>query len=145
MARRPQPLPLGRRLQPRPGRPNPHRPAIMTTDLIAWLRAQLDEDERIAVDAALLADSERWTASARNGWDEIRDGRHRRVAEARNDERTHIARHDPARVLAEVEATDPRPGRRIPGLDRRDSQRGQLHGHRRPDAVDPPRARHGLR
>ena len=76
----------------------------MTTDLIAWLRAQLDEDERIAVDAALLADSERWTASARNGWDEIRDGRRRRVAEARNDERTHIARHDPARVLAEVEA-----------------------------------------
>jgi len=74
------------------------------SELIDWLRGQLDEDERIAAQAAPLADSERWTASARNGWDEIRDGRHRRVAEAHNDGRTHIARHDPARVLAEVEA-----------------------------------------
>jgi hypothetical protein len=51
----------------------------MTDDLITWLRAQLDEDERVARAWLPLGNP---TAA----------------------DREHIARHDPARVLAEVDA-----------------------------------------
>jgi len=62
-------------------------------DLVTWLRARLDEDE-LAARAAGRTDDGRggeWTAAGlRSAYD------------ARVDD--HIARHDPARVLAEVEA-----------------------------------------
>jgi hypothetical protein len=54
-------------------------------DLIAFLRAQLDEDERVAA----AADGPGWGPDS-----PLIDGR----------ELAHIARWDPARVLAEVEA-----------------------------------------
>lgn len=63
----------------------------MTADLVQFLRDRLDEDERAA--RACPGDGE-WTAWALEVYgpglsDEVR---------------THAARHDPARVLAEVEA-----------------------------------------
>ncbi|WBB73251.1 DUF6221 family protein [Micromonospora sp. WMMD1128] len=51
----------------------------MTDDLVTWLRAQLDDDERAARAWLPLGNP---TAA----------------------DREHIARHDPARVLAEVDA-----------------------------------------
>lgn len=60
----------------------------MTDDLITWLRAQLDEDEVAAFDA-----SAEWQAEASHLW-----------AETTEEAAAHIRRHDPARVLAEVEA-----------------------------------------
>jgi hypothetical protein len=54
-------------------------------DLIAFLRARLDEDERVALDG------ERY-------WHGIR------VESATEAEENHVRRWDPARVLAEVEA-----------------------------------------
>ncbi|MDG4749324.1 DUF6221 family protein [Micromonospora sp. WMMD718] len=89
-------------------------------DLVTWLREQLDEDERAARKAAAVCGchppATRWLFS-----EESTDGRilvvddphpdpRRRLARRWN--RTfdglfmaeHIARHDPARVLAEVDA-----------------------------------------
>lgn len=76
-------------------------------DLITWLRAQLDEDERIARAAAQHGAT--WRAGEpgiypsntathpgpiiTGTWGDLDD-----------DYAQHIARHDPARVLAEVEA-----------------------------------------
>lgn len=58
-------------------------------DLVPWLRAQLDEDERVAREALPgSSDMERYLAGLPRY--EPRD--------------SHIARHDPARVLREVEA-----------------------------------------
>ncbi len=88
----------------------------MTDDLITWLRAQLDEDERVAREAgtgrwvdrggnvvsAGLADGDfghlgYWVASASFACEG--------EAEGMDESHTaHIARHDPARVLAEVVA-----------------------------------------
>lgn len=51
----------------------------MSADLVTWLRAQLDEDERVA-----------------RAWLPLGN-----PTEA---DRDHIARHDPIRVLAEVDA-----------------------------------------
>jgi hypothetical protein len=55
-------------------------------DLIAFLKARLDEDVKVARDATFWTGGvPEWTARAEPDW-------------------VHIARHDPARVLAEVEA-----------------------------------------
>lgn len=88
------------------------------TDLVEWLRAQLDEDERIARAAAdTYGGSEQWRILRLTDEDygtewslEIAD----RVIPAglpgddedplRVDELHHIARHDPARVLRQVKA-----------------------------------------
>lgn len=80
---------------------------IMTGDLITWLRAQLDEDRRVALNAG--HDAPTWTydrdafSVASSAWP---------IASKRGDgsmplcdvDGEHIARWDPARVLAEVEA-----------------------------------------
>lgn len=60
-------------------------------DLVRWLRAQLDEDERIAWDAC--GPGNRWEVadSGASVSQEDRDA-------------AHIARHDPARVLREIDA-----------------------------------------
>ncbi|MFD5663436.1 DUF6221 family protein [Streptomyces anthocyanicus] len=74
----------------------------MTDEFLQWLREQLDDDERIAVSG------ESWTA-----FDESQQGTRRVdvdhsfervVACTRSWRGLHIARHDPARVLREVEA-----------------------------------------
>lgn len=77
------------------------------SELITWLRAQLDEDERVACEAtngpwaAMRQRPDRavycvQAAGALNGIPAMAIS-HREDAE-------HIARHDPARVLAEVAA-----------------------------------------
>lgn len=81
-------------------------------DLIAWLRAQLDEDERIAlatfdvnVRVAMSngAATPRWIPDPETSG--VRDeGGVSRVHHTWHREREHIARHDPARVLADVAA-----------------------------------------
>jgi len=71
-------------------------------DLVQFLRARLDEDERIA------QGHQQWSPS----WhqddcvNEIRDDENAGTVATvyRLGDRTHIARHDPARVLAEVDA-----------------------------------------
>jgi hypothetical protein len=75
-------------------------------DLVTWLRAQLDEDERVAREA----DSGRWLPEDKGITFEYRaddfhggEAQARLVADTRANQ-WHIANWDPARVLAEVEA-----------------------------------------
>ena len=71
----------------------------MTTDLVAFLRARLDEDHRIAAVAAGMDAGSSWVA---DDYDVLGDGT---AAEATSfPQAEHIARHDPARVLREVAA-----------------------------------------
>ncbi|MFD9949848.1 DUF6221 family protein [Nonomuraea sp. NPDC059023] len=68
-------------------------------DLITFLRARLDEDEQAARDAS----ADVWRKSERPSiWVSCEDGP---VAQTKYfEDAAHIARHDPARVLREVEA-----------------------------------------
>lgn len=73
----------------------------MSTELIAFVRARLDED------AALAASGETWSAFDETQGTRRVDVDHsieRVVACTRSWRGLHIARHDPARVLREVEA-----------------------------------------
>lgn len=83
----------------------------MTDELVAWLREQVAEDERVAQAAGGL----RWIRGEDSGWTGsfvIEDQAGVEVAGpgyegggVRSEEQAaHIARHDPARVLAEVAA-----------------------------------------
>lgn len=81
----------------------------MTNDLIAFLRARLDEDEQAARDAAVW-----WGDSDEPGealhWRRVPCGHiwHNHDSSIADEvmppHADHIARHDPARVLLEVEA-----------------------------------------
>ncbi|MER5843201.1 DUF6221 family protein [Streptomyces prasinus] len=78
----------------------------MTDDLPDWLRAQLDEDERIA----RAASPGPWEQSGigEHGWG-VSFGRAGAGVEAEDSDQgradaTHIAEHDPARVLREIDA-----------------------------------------
>jgi hypothetical protein len=85
--------------------------ATVTDDPVTWLRAQLDEDERLAQEAA-DGDGGTWYMGER--WNVFRDEDvapegcgdvHRLVVYGNvRSQSEHIARHDPARVLAEVAA-----------------------------------------
>lgn len=78
-------------------------------DLVQWLRAQLDEDERIARAAGGKYESgQRW-------WEDGRFGNDGTVGDERGSvvvyrtgvgrqHSAHIARHDPARVLRDINA-----------------------------------------
>ncbi|MEU3098534.1 DUF6221 family protein [Streptomyces sp. NPDC006967] len=68
-------------------------------DLVEWLRAQLDEDER----TARAATPGPWRAGVRSGFDAV-DGDGWTVCNASDVDVAHIARHDPARVLREIDA-----------------------------------------
>lgn len=73
------------------------------SDLIAFLTARLAEDEEVARDARACAEVKdgRWF----DGEDEINDDNGLRLATVNHPFVTaHIARHDPSRVLREVEA-----------------------------------------
>lgn len=74
----------------------------MTDDLVAFLKARLDEDEQ----AAKAATSGRWMALD-GGVMALEDESWPVTStetECERDDRVHIARWDPARVLAEVQA-----------------------------------------
>ncbi|MFB7776901.1 DUF6221 family protein [Streptomyces bauhiniae] len=75
-------------------------------DLVQWLRKQFDEDEQVARDA----DADTWRVGEGHDGGKVLMGQPGCVvAEARFAEYAdHAARHDPARVLREVEA-----GRRL--------------------------------
>lgn len=77
----------------------------MTDDLVTWLRAQLDEDERVARAAGSRLDgSYEWVAGEANA-DGVRTKAGTPVTRfSWPNEMEHIARHDPARVLREVAA-----------------------------------------
>jgi hypothetical protein len=98
----------------------------MTDDLVAFLRARLDEDEQTAQAVPGWA----------NGWrrntypevvpqcDEIRTAEGALIVEIRDDTAgEHIARWDPARVLAEVEAKR----RIVDAFEAVDGDRARLH------------------
>ena len=73
------------------------------TDLISFLNARLDEDEAIAQSAAKRMGSPDWRQAATDdGRDTVVMGE--REVGLHSLLGTHIARHDPARVLREVEA-----------------------------------------
>ncbi|MEU7399985.1 DUF6221 family protein [Streptomyces sp. NPDC044948] len=87
-------------------------------DLAQWLHAQLDDDERTARAASWTDDANTWHAEpspygARDGgqrWyveDAMDDGVVSHVDPAASDDEgvaRHIAEHDPARVLREIDA-----------------------------------------
>jgi hypothetical protein len=72
-------------------------------ELVEWLRARLDEDEQVAREASPgewrpdAAPDGRWYIDPGHDTDDVGQAARRADAE-------HIARHDPARVLREVEA-----------------------------------------
>lgn len=74
----------------------------MTTDLVKFLRERLADDERIANRTRQA--SQEWRNFDMDG--ELRDSANAGTVAYIPDvnDRTHIARHDPARVLAEVDA-----------------------------------------
>lgn len=81
------------------------------TDLVQWLTAQLDADERIARAATAgpwLVDCETYAEAiiAGDGTSVIAGGRWGGEASAfeSTEDAIHIAAHDPARVLREIEA-----------------------------------------
>jgi hypothetical protein len=74
-------------------------------DLVAWLRAQLDDDERVA---SRISESQR-TWNTAGGWpetgpDTVMAAGGPVAEEVDEFDAEHIARWDPARVLAEVDA-----------------------------------------
>ncbi|MFI6296725.1 DUF6221 family protein [Nonomuraea sp. NPDC050790] len=76
-------------------------------DLIAFLRARFDEDERVARAVAWADRAAFWHVTPRGVVSDIGIVVERDVviiANQRHDKLEHIARHDPARVQREVEA-----------------------------------------
>lgn len=69
------------------------------SDIVDFLTARLDDDERIAAD---LIAGPRWRAESNSVWEVDDDDQVCRAGTAEDAE--HIARHDPARVLADVAA-----------------------------------------
>jgi hypothetical protein len=82
---------------------------IVSDDLVAWLRAQLDEDERLAKAAAVdggpdWAPDGTFLADLIDPLPSQRRAHPERIFLLTQEDADHIARHDPARVLREVEA-----------------------------------------
>lgn len=77
-------------------------------ELITWLRAQLDEDDRVAHAANLaMSDSGEWDVlglSDPRVLPSVQAGNAIVARDLADEDAVHIARWDPARVLAEVEA-----------------------------------------
>jgi hypothetical protein len=86
----------------------------LVTDLVefvAWLREQIDEDERVALAAAWSSrrvgdNRPTWQRSGINSVEDAGGGLvvHGDGTPPSDSQADHIARHDPARVLAEVAA-----------------------------------------
>ncbi|MFB6771126.1 DUF6221 family protein [Streptomyces sp. NPDC056337] len=77
-------------------------------ELVQWLRAQLEEDERIAIAPTQATwASKEWTFSVADGDPHVDLGTVHldQVSSVNEPEMRHIAEHDPARVLRETAAT----------------------------------------
>jgi hypothetical protein len=73
-------------------------------DLLTFLRARLDEDERVAMAAARAANTDTWIDGAEGSVLGIGGDMHLRGAvNSIDDIGPHVVRWDPARALAEVE------------------------------------------
>jgi hypothetical protein len=72
----------------------------MVEDLVQWLRAQLDEDARIA---RAVTTPGTWRVGSSHGGSTV-EGDGWTVGNADELDAAHIARHDPARVLREIDA-----------------------------------------
>jgi len=75
----------------------------MSDELVTWLRTQLDEVEVMARAAAAFTAGDRWIADGDEVFGATDEGAGVATA-ATWSHAAHIACHDPARVLAEVEA-----------------------------------------
>ncbi|MGW3808842.1 DUF6221 family protein [Micromonospora sp. NPDC005113] len=77
-------------------------------DLVTWLRVQLDDDERVATGSESSDAALRWSLKLPGYGSWIQDGNGDTVVydegAPSESEAEHITRHDPARVLAEVDA-----------------------------------------
>lgn len=75
-------------------------------DLVTQLRAQLDVDERVARACIYDNATGRWYVQAADGYihEAVTDETGLRLATGTDAVNVHAARHDPARVLREVEA-----------------------------------------
>jgi hypothetical protein len=102
------------------------------SELVEWLRYRLDEDERVARAAIVGGGSGRWAEDS--AWltdmlDPLPSQRRERpgwVPMITRKDVAHIARHDPARVLAEVEAKRrPAPNPEFTALAGRRGHRGR--------------------
>lgn len=98
-------------------------------DLMQWLGAQLDEDERVAKAAnagpwSVNDETYAETIYAADGTDVVAGGRWGGEASVFNDteDALHIVRHDPARVLREVEAKRRILAEVVPEMNRMDDQ-----------------------
>lgn len=103
----------------------------MSADLVAFLRARLDDDERIAA----AVDSTPWRQGDAGSpeWDHhlvYVDQDVRVLHDLTEEEAAHVARHDPARVLAEVAAKRVILGWHSP-TGSRDPETCELCGHGR--------------
>lgn len=89
-------------------------------DLVQFLRARLDDDERVARGSAQPSLS--WQNFDMDG--ELRDDANAGTVAMvpREETRAHIARHDPARVLREVEAKRALLGTYLPDATTADEQ-----------------------
>lgn len=78
------------------------------TDLVEWLKVQIDEDERVASTATPGPWKREWAFSTHfvvpDSARDIASGNVSRLKSGQRTDAEHIARHDPARVLREVEA-----------------------------------------
>ncbi len=73
----------------------------MSDDLVTWLRAKIDADERVARE---VESPGKWDAAHGADGSGVYMFMDRRVFEGRRNDVEHAGRHDPARVLREVEA-----------------------------------------
>jgi hypothetical protein len=82
---------------------------VSGVDLVQWLGEQLDEEQRIAEEAARHTEPD-WSDGGTYGESVTTEPRHVPVAvgpwsgQMLDEVRAHIAAHDPARVLREIEA-----------------------------------------
>jgi hypothetical protein len=78
----------------------------VSEDLIDWLRAQIDDDEQIAlaIDVKEWAEDSSWFKDMLDPLPSQRRERPAWLPMITVEDVRHIARHDPARVLQEVEA-----------------------------------------
>jgi hypothetical protein len=95
-------------------------------DLVTWLRAQLDEDEQIAREAADEGDGQWRLATYQDGTTTAWHGEVEVMTSLDGTDAVHIRNWDPARVLAEVDAKRRILDEHLPGTDPCDAHDASL-------------------